>query len=82
MKKNSGKKTQTTFLRFEYQGLRWWLNDEHVNEENFMRVQEQEPERLVKIKKFFQPGVAKIKDIKITGISNTAYIETDYPSSY
>lgn len=82
MKNNPGKKTPTTFLRLEYGGLRYWLNDEHVTEQNFQKIQTEEPNRLVKIRRFMLPAEVPIKDIKITAIGNSGYIPTYYPSSY
>jgi len=64
-------------LRFEHRGLRWWLNDEAVNEENFFKFWRKEPEKEIKIKRFMQVSKVKMKDLKVTGISGR-YIPTDY----
>jgi hypothetical protein len=75
------KDNNKTYLRFEYNGVRWWLNDEAVNEENFSDIQEKEPNKEVNIKRFMQISKVKIKDIKITG-TGSSYIPTNYTGAY
>jgi hypothetical protein len=75
------KDNNKTYLRFEYNGVRWWLNDDEINEENFSNVQEKEPNKEVNIKRFMQISKVKISDIKVTGMSGS-YIPTNYTSEY
>jgi len=79
---SNNKNENRTHLRLEYKKVRWWLNDDTVDEENFEKLKEDEPEREVKVKRYFQVSKVKIKEIEVTGISNSGYIPTNYKGFY
>lgn len=59
--KNNGKSglpAARMHLFLTYEGLRYWLSDAEINEENFLEAKRAEPERIVKLKRYL--GVIRI----------------------